>query len=127
MGYCTTSSVAKLAVQCGDVELEKKIDEKIDQFIDKVEKQPNKKNQVCRLPLSANINIVTLIVSFEVPLSLSEESPLLCFAFVCSDILTSVSKEIGLCIGFGLGTLCDRDTQFYIMVKGITTLLFGPI
>ncbi|KAL7003196.1 hypothetical protein U1Q18_004354 [Sarracenia purpurea var. burkii] len=45
MGYCTTSSVAKLAVQCGDVELEKKIDEKIDQFIDKVEKQPNKKNQ----------------------------------------------------------------------------------
>ncbi|KAL6995870.1 hypothetical protein U1Q18_006004 [Sarracenia purpurea var. burkii] len=70
MGSCTASSVAKFAVQCGDVELEKKIDEKIDQFIDKVEKQPNKKNQVYRLPLSANINIVTLIVSFEVPLSL---------------------------------------------------------
>uniref|UniRef100_A0A5B7AUP5 Autophagy-related protein 101 n=1 Tax=Davidia involucrata TaxID=16924 RepID=A0A5B7AUP5_DAVIN len=34
-------------VQCGDVELEKKIDEKIDQFIDKVEKHPNKKNQIC--------------------------------------------------------------------------------
>ncbi|CAI9110100.1 OLC1v1010067C3 [Oldenlandia corymbosa var. corymbosa] len=34
-------------VQCGDVEVEKKIDEKIDQFIDKVEKHPNKKNQIC--------------------------------------------------------------------------------
>ncbi|XP_057481268.1 autophagy-related protein 101-like [Actinidia eriantha] len=34
-------------VQCGDVELEKKIDEKIDQFIDRVEKHPNKKNQIC--------------------------------------------------------------------------------
>ncbi|KAL0424587.1 UNVERIFIED_CONTAM: Autophagy-related protein [Sesamum radiatum] len=34
-------------VQCGDVELERKIDEKIDQFIDKVEKHPNKKNQIC--------------------------------------------------------------------------------
>ncbi|GER30841.1 autophagy-related protein 101 [Striga asiatica] len=33
------------AVQCGDVELERKIDEKIDQFIDRVEKHPNKKNQ----------------------------------------------------------------------------------
>ncbi|CAK9160899.1 unnamed protein product [Ilex paraguariensis] len=29
------------------MELEKKIDEKIDQFIDKVEKHPNKKNQIC--------------------------------------------------------------------------------
>ncbi|KAK3002901.1 hypothetical protein RJ639_018828 [Escallonia herrerae] len=34
-------------VQCGDTELEKKIDEKIEQFIDRVEKHPNKKNQVC--------------------------------------------------------------------------------
>ncbi|XP_024978445.1 autophagy-related protein 101 isoform X5 [Cynara cardunculus var. scolymus] len=34
-------------VQCGDAELEKKVDEKIDQFIDKVEKHPNKKNQIC--------------------------------------------------------------------------------
>ncbi|KAM7510317.1 hypothetical protein LguiB_009192 [Lonicera macranthoides] len=34
-------------VQCGDPELEKKIDEKIDQFIDRVEKHPNKKNQIC--------------------------------------------------------------------------------
>ncbi|XP_059623776.1 LOW QUALITY PROTEIN: autophagy-related protein 101 [Cornus florida] len=34
-------------VQCGDVEVEKKIEEKIDQFIDKVEKHPNKKNQIC--------------------------------------------------------------------------------
>ncbi|KAL3649406.1 hypothetical protein CASFOL_005809 [Castilleja foliolosa] len=34
-------------VQCGDVELERKIDEKIDQFIDRVEKHPNKKNQIC--------------------------------------------------------------------------------
>ncbi|GKE38418.1 hypothetical protein Tco_1461823, partial [Tanacetum coccineum] len=33
-------------VQCGDAELEKKEDEKIDQFIDRVEKHPNKKNQV---------------------------------------------------------------------------------
>ncbi|THG03274.1 hypothetical protein TEA_028371 [Camellia sinensis var. sinensis] len=32
-------------VQCGDVELEKKIDEKIGQFIDRVEKHPSKKNQ----------------------------------------------------------------------------------
>lgn len=35
-----------MQVQCGDVELERKIDEKIEQFIDKVEKHPNKKNQV---------------------------------------------------------------------------------
>lgn len=34
-------------VQCGDVELEKKIDEKIEQFICWVEKHPNKKSQVC--------------------------------------------------------------------------------
>ncbi|XP_022132990.1 autophagy-related protein 101 [Momordica charantia] len=34
-------------VQCGDVELEKKIDEKIEQFIMWVEKHPNKKSQIC--------------------------------------------------------------------------------
>ncbi|KAK9948789.1 hypothetical protein M0R45_004351 [Rubus argutus] len=34
-------------VQCGDLELEKKIDEKIEQFISWVEKHPNKKSQVC--------------------------------------------------------------------------------
>ncbi|KAG6405891.1 hypothetical protein SASPL_133485 [Salvia splendens] len=33
-------------VQCGDVELERKVDEKIDQFLDRVDKHPNKKNQV---------------------------------------------------------------------------------
>ncbi|KAF7135326.1 hypothetical protein RHSIM_Rhsim08G0104900 [Rhododendron simsii] len=32
-------------VQCGDLDLEKKIEEKIDQFIDRVEKHPNKKYQ----------------------------------------------------------------------------------
>ncbi|XP_015890077.1 autophagy-related protein 101 isoform X2 [Ziziphus jujuba] len=34
-------------VQCGDSELEKKIDEKIEQFISWVEKHPNKKSQIC--------------------------------------------------------------------------------
>ncbi|KAL6227288.1 hypothetical protein ACLB2K_001247 [Fragaria x ananassa] len=34
-------------VQCGDLDLEKKIDEKIEQFISWVEKHPNKKSQVC--------------------------------------------------------------------------------
>ncbi|KAK0604524.1 hypothetical protein LWI29_016515 [Acer saccharum] len=34
-------------VQCGDVEVEKKIDEKIEQFISWVEKHPNKKSQIC--------------------------------------------------------------------------------
>ncbi|CAM8941024.1 hypothetical protein QQ045_013731 [Rhodiola kirilowii] len=34
-------------VQCGDVELEKKIDEKIDQFTSWVDKHPNKKSQIC--------------------------------------------------------------------------------
>ncbi|XP_031481872.1 autophagy-related protein 101 isoform X1 [Nymphaea colorata] len=34
-------------VQCGDAELEKKIEEKIDQFIAWVEKHPNKKSQIC--------------------------------------------------------------------------------
>ncbi|KAJ6801428.1 autophagy-related protein 101 isoform X2 [Iris pallida] len=33
-------------VQCGDTELEKKIEEKIDQFISWAEKHPNKKSQV---------------------------------------------------------------------------------
>ncbi|KAF5451362.1 hypothetical protein F2P56_026475 [Juglans regia] len=37
----------KELVQCGDVELEKKIDEKIEQFISWVEKHPNKKSQIC--------------------------------------------------------------------------------
>ncbi|XVF53821.1 hypothetical protein PTKIN_Ptkin05aG0129400 [Pterospermum kingtungense] len=32
-------------VQCGDIELEKKIDEKIEHFISWVEKHPNKKSQ----------------------------------------------------------------------------------
>ncbi|XP_058228500.1 autophagy-related protein 101 isoform X1 [Rhododendron vialii] len=34
-------------VQCGDLDLEKKIEEKIDQFIDRAEKHPNKKYQMC--------------------------------------------------------------------------------
>lgn len=34
-------------VQCGEVELEKKIDEKIEQFVCWVEKHPNKKSQIC--------------------------------------------------------------------------------
>lgn len=34
-------------VQCGDLELEKKIEEKIDQFVNWVEKHPNKKSQMC--------------------------------------------------------------------------------
>ncbi|XP_019185379.1 PREDICTED: autophagy-related protein 101 [Ipomoea nil] len=34
-------------VQCGDVEVEKKIDEKIEHFIERVEKHPNKKNEIC--------------------------------------------------------------------------------
>uniref|UniRef100_A0A161ZMM9 Autophagy-related protein 101 n=1 Tax=Daucus carota subsp. sativus TaxID=79200 RepID=A0A161ZMM9_DAUCS len=34
-------------VQCADAELEKKIDEKIGQFIDRVDKHPNKKTQIC--------------------------------------------------------------------------------
>ncbi|ESR39060.1 Autophagy-related protein 101 [Citrus sinensis] len=34
-------------VQCGDLEVEKKIDEKIEQFISWVEKHPNKKSQIC--------------------------------------------------------------------------------
>lgn len=34
-------------VQCGDIALEKKIDEKIDQFINWVDKHPNKKSQIC--------------------------------------------------------------------------------
>ena len=33
-------------VQCGDIELEKKIDEKIEQFVSWAEKHPNKKSQV---------------------------------------------------------------------------------
>ncbi|XP_040993160.1 autophagy-related protein 101-like isoform X1 [Juglans microcarpa x Juglans regia] len=34
-------------VQCGDVDLEKKLEEKIEQFIGWVEKHPNKKSQIC--------------------------------------------------------------------------------
>ncbi|KAK7268697.1 hypothetical protein RIF29_21403 [Crotalaria pallida] len=34
-------------VQCGEVELEKKIDEKIEQFVCWVEKHPNKKSRIC--------------------------------------------------------------------------------
>lgn len=37
-------------VQCGDADLEKKIEEKIDQFIGWIEKHPNKKSQVHTLP-----------------------------------------------------------------------------
>ncbi|CAH9060779.1 unnamed protein product [Cuscuta epithymum] len=34
-------------VQCDDAEVEKKIDEKINHFIERVEKYPNKKNEIC--------------------------------------------------------------------------------
>uniref|UniRef100_A0A2P2KGC2 Autophagy-related protein 101 n=1 Tax=Rhizophora mucronata TaxID=61149 RepID=A0A2P2KGC2_RHIMU len=34
-------------VQCGDIDVEKKIDEKIEQFINWVDKHPNKKSQIC--------------------------------------------------------------------------------
>ncbi|KAL9815689.1 hypothetical protein AtNW77_Chr5g0154281 [Arabidopsis thaliana] len=34
-------------VQCGEIEVEKKIDEKIEQFINWIEKHPNKKSQIC--------------------------------------------------------------------------------
>ncbi|XVE82730.1 hypothetical protein DITRI_Ditri16bG0029700 [Diplodiscus trichospermus] len=34
-------------VQCGDVEIEKKIDDKIEHFISWIEKHPNKKSQIC--------------------------------------------------------------------------------
>jgi len=34
-------------VQCGDPDLERKIEEKIDQFVSWVEKHPNKKSQMC--------------------------------------------------------------------------------
>lgn len=44
-------------MQCGDVEVEKKIDEKIEQFIGWVEKHPNKKSQVCGLPVSEVVMI----------------------------------------------------------------------
>ncbi|URE28833.1 hypothetical protein MUK42_18242 [Musa troglodytarum] len=37
---------AFLQVRCGDHEIEKKIDEKIDQFVGWVEKHPNRKGQV---------------------------------------------------------------------------------
>lgn len=36
----------QLQVQCGDVEVEKKIEEKISQFIAWAEKHPNRKGQV---------------------------------------------------------------------------------
>ncbi|XP_010547510.1 PREDICTED: autophagy-related protein 101 [Tarenaya hassleriana] len=34
-------------VQCGEIEVEKKIDEKIEQFMSWVDKHPNKKSQIC--------------------------------------------------------------------------------
>ncbi|XP_058069282.1 autophagy-related protein 101-like [Magnolia sinica] len=34
-------------VQCGDAEIERKIDEKIDEFIGRAEKHPNRKSQIC--------------------------------------------------------------------------------
>lgn len=51
-------------MQCGDVELERKIDEKIDQFIDRVEKHPNKKNQVHLLPQALTFFACSVFYSF---------------------------------------------------------------
>ncbi|OAY84629.1 autophagy-related protein 101-like [Ananas comosus] len=34
-------------VQCGDPEIEKKIEDKIDEFINKVDKHPNRRSQIC--------------------------------------------------------------------------------
>lgn len=45
-------------MQCGDVELEKKIDEKIEQFIGWVEKHPNKKSQVCGSPVVTIYHVI---------------------------------------------------------------------
>ncbi|XP_070052087.1 autophagy-related protein 101-like isoform X2 [Nicotiana tomentosiformis] len=39
-------TTSMLLVQCGDVEVERKIDEKTTQFIDRVEKHPNRKHQI---------------------------------------------------------------------------------
>ncbi|KAG6398494.1 hypothetical protein SASPL_139956 [Salvia splendens] len=48
-------------VQCGDVELERKTDEKIEQFIDRAEKHPNKKNQI--MPCDT-LNLLVGLISF---------------------------------------------------------------
>lgn len=53
-----------MQVQCGDAELVRKIDEKIDQFIDRVEKHPNKKNQVHWLPQSLTFFTCSILDSF---------------------------------------------------------------
>ncbi|XP_050208411.1 autophagy-related protein 101 isoform X3 [Mercurialis annua] len=47
--YCLSDEFClfRVKVQCGDIEVEKKIDEKIEQFISWVEKHPNKKSQIC--------------------------------------------------------------------------------
>lgn len=45
-------------MQCGEVELEKKIEEKIEQFICWVEKHPNKKSQVSALLVDYHVPCV---------------------------------------------------------------------
>jgi hypothetical protein len=45
-------------VQCGDAELENKIDEKIEQYIGWVEKHPNKKSQVCGSPVVISDHVI---------------------------------------------------------------------
>lgn len=50
-----TTSLLIVQVQCGDAEVERKINEKIDQFISWVEKHPNKKSQVHDFPLDFHL------------------------------------------------------------------------
>ena len=48
-------------VQCGEAELEKKIDEKIEQFVCWVEKHPNKKSQVSDVMKMVLVGFLSLV------------------------------------------------------------------
>lgn len=52
-------------VQCGEIEVEKKIDDKIEQFITWIGKHPNKKSQVPSFSLSLSIFIHILVLLFQ--------------------------------------------------------------
>lgn len=50
-----------MKVQCGEAELEKKIDEKIEQFVCWVEKHPNKKSQVSDVMKMVLVGFLSLV------------------------------------------------------------------
>ncbi|KAL2533123.1 Uncharacterized protein Adt_06474 [Abeliophyllum distichum] len=120
-------------VQCGEVKLERKIDERIDQFIDRLEKLPHKKNQVHglatswsfidrleKLPHKKNQLPDIMLISFFIPISWSWTVVRIKYAFMPTDLNKFIS-----CLEGKLDA--PQDTVDYRSMGILTSILFFPL